>query len=241
MSQQSWCIETTGDYANWPEFGKNYAPPSNRRLCWRYGLGDIISPDVGIESSSGTTIREQVMIKVFIDSIRVSLMSQLRVVILKDPVSGKYLPIFIGPCEAEAIAVKLQNVSVERPLTHDLLKSVIAELGGRVQHIVVNDLRQDTFYAQIVVDQNGQNRIIDSRPSDAIALSVRLDVPIYVAESVMDRAGIMPDEEVESEIAPTAPGGEGESGERLSLFEDFVESLDLDDLENSDDDEDDND
>jgi bifunctional DNase/RNase len=181
------------------------------------------------------------MIKVFIDSIRVSLMSQLRVVILKDPVSGKYLPIFIGPCEAEAIAVKLQNVSVERPLTHDLLKSVIAELGGRVQHIVVNDLRQDTFYAQIVVDQNGQNRIIDSRPSDAIALSVRLDVPIYVAESVMDRAGIMPDEEVESEIAPTAPGGEGESGERLSLFEDFVESLDLDDLENSDDDEDDND
>jgi bifunctional DNase/RNase len=180
------------------------------------------------------------MIKVFIDSIRVSLMSQLRVVILKDPVSGKYLPIFIGPCEAEAIAVKLQNVSVERPLTHDLLKSVIAELGGRVQHIVVNDLRQDTFYAQIVVDQNGQNRIIDSRPSDAIALSVRLDVPIYVAESVMDRAGIMPDEEVESEIAPTAPGGEGESGERLSLFEDFVESLDLDDLENSDDEDDDN-
>jgi bifunctional DNase/RNase len=182
------------------------------------------------------------MIKVFIDSIRVSLMSQLRVVILKDPVSGKYLPIFIGPCEAEAIAVKLQNVSVERPLTHDLLKSVIAELGGRVQHIVVNDLRQDTFYAQIVVDLNGQNRIIDSRPSDAIALSVRLDVPIYVAESVMDRAGIMPDEEVESEIAPTTPGGEGEGGERLSLFEDFVESLDLDDLENSgDDDDDDND
>ena len=181
------------------------------------------------------------MIKVFIDSIRVSLMSQLRVVILKDPVSGKYLPIFIGPCEAEAIAVKLQNVSVERPLTHDLLKSVIAELGGRVQHIVVNDLRQDTFYAQIVVDLNGQNRIIDSRPSDAIALSVRLDVPIYVAESVMDRAGIMPDEEVESEIAPTTPGGEGEGGERLSLFEDFVESLDLDDLENSGDDDDDND
>jgi bifunctional DNase/RNase len=181
------------------------------------------------------------MIKVFIDSIRVSLMSQLRVVILKDPESGKYLPIFIGPCEAEAIAVKLQNVSVERPLTHDLLKSVIAELGGRVQHIIVNDLRQDTFYAQIVVDQNGQNRIIDSRPSDAIALSVRLDVPIYVAESVMERAGIMPDEEVESEVAPGAANNEGEGGERLTLFEDFVESLDLDDLENSDEEDDDKD
>jgi hypothetical protein len=180
------------------------------------------------------------MIKVFIDSIRVSLMSQLRVVILKDPISGKYLPIFIGPCEAEAIAVKLQNVSVERPLTHDLLKSVISELGGRVQHIVVNDLRQDTFYAQIVVEINGQTRFIDSRPSDAIALSVRLDVPIYVAESVMDRAAIMPDEEVESEAPPPVAPGAAENEPRLSIFEDFVESLDLDDLE-SDDDEDRND
>ena len=179
------------------------------------------------------------MIKVFIDSIRVSLMSQLRVVILKDPLSGKYLPIFIGPCEAEAIAVKLQNMNVERPLTHDLLKSVITELGGEVQHIVVNDLRQDTFYAQIIVEQNGQTRIIDSRPSDAIALSVRLDVPIYVDESVMDRAGIMPDEEVESETDELLSAGDSE--ERLSIFEDFVESLDLDDLETDDNDEDSND
>ncbi len=176
------------------------------------------------------------MIKVFIDSIRVSLMSQLRVVILKDPTSGKYLPIFIGPCEAEAIAVKLQNMNVERPLTHDLLKSVITELGGEVQHIVVNDLRQDTFYAQIVVELNEETRVIDSRPSDAIALSVRLDVPIYVEESVMDRAGIMPDEEVESETGEQPTPGDGE--ERLSIFEDFVESLDLDDLDTDENDED---
>jgi bifunctional DNase/RNase len=181
------------------------------------------------------------MIKVFIDSIRVSLMSQLRVVILKDPNSGKYLPIFIGPCEAEAIAVKLQNVNVERPLTHDLLKSVIAELGGKVQRIIVNDLRQDTFYAQIVVEQNGQTRMIDSRPSDAIALSVRLDVPIYVAESVMERAAIMPDEEVESELPPTLSQNEEEGEARLSIFEDFVESLDLDDLETDDDDDEEDD
>ncbi len=173
------------------------------------------------------------MIKVLIDSIRVSLMSQLRVVILKDPLSGRYLPIFIGPCEAEAIAVKLQNVSVERPLTHDLLKSVISELGGTVQHILVNDLRQDTFYAQIVVDQNGQTLTIDSRPSDAIALSVRLDVPIFVADSVMDRAGITPDDEVDSDIIP--PAAAQESEERLSIFEDFVESLDLDDLDEDED------
>jgi bifunctional DNase/RNase len=173
------------------------------------------------------------MIKVLIDSIRVSLMSQLRVVILKDPLSGRYLPIFIGPCEAEAIAVKLQNVSVERPLTHDLLKSVITELSGAVQHIVVNDLRQDTFYAQIIVDQNGQTITIDSRPSDAIALSVRLEVPIYVAESVMDRAGITPDEEVESDLLDGEPSDDGE--ERLSIFEDFVESLDLDELDDEED------
>ena len=173
------------------------------------------------------------MIKVLIDSIRVSLMSQLRVVVLKDPLSGRFLPIFIGPCEAEAIAVKLQGVNVERPLTHDLLKFVITELGGHVQHIVVSDLRQDTFYAQIVVEVNGEERPIDSRPSDAIALSVRLDVPIYVEESVMDRAGIMPDEEIEGEATRSAltqtPDDSGPA-DRLGLFEDFLESLDLDDL-----------
>lgn len=176
------------------------------------------------------------MIKVSIDSIRVSLMSQLRVVILKDMVSGRYLPIFIGPFEAEAIAVKLQGMTVERPLTHDLLKLVITELGGDVQHVVVNDLRQDTFFAQIVLIQDGQMRRIDSRPSDAIALAVRLDVPIYVEETVMDRASIMPDEEIKSESAAGQEHVEQET-DRLSIFEDFVESLDLDDLDESSEDE----
>ncbi|MBN2304012.1 MAG: bifunctional nuclease family protein [Anaerolineae bacterium] len=177
------------------------------------------------------------MIKVLIDSIRVSLMSQLRVVILKDPLSGKYLPIFIGICEADAIAVKLQNMNVERPLTHDLLKSFIAELGGRVQHIIVNDLRNDTFYAHIIVEQDNQTHVIDARPSDAIALAVRLEVPIYVAETVMERAAILPDEEVENEVAE--PDEMGETQERLSIFEDFVESLDLDDIDSSGEDDDD--
>lgn len=176
------------------------------------------------------------MIKVSIDSIRVSLMSQLRVVILKEPISGRYLPIFIGPCEAEAIAVRLQEMAVERPLTHDLLKSVIGELGGQVKHIVVNDLRQDTFFAQILIEQNGQTRTIDSRPSDAIALAVRLDVPIFVEENVMEQASITPDEEVEGEL--DAAAGEGTAAE-LSVFEDFVESLDLDDLDTDDEDDDD--
>lgn len=179
------------------------------------------------------------MIKVVIDSIRVSLMSQLRIVILKDPLSGRYLPIFIGPCEAEAIAMKLQNIPMERPMTHDLLRAMIASLGGDVRHIIVNDLRNDTFFAQIIVEQNGTTQAIDARPSDAIALAVRLDVPVYVDESVMDRAAVTPDEDVSEgelpppEPRPAAPGGE----DRLNLFEDFLESLDLDDLE-SDEDED---
>lgn len=172
------------------------------------------------------------MIKVSIDSIRVSLMSQLRIVVLKDPISGRYLPIFIGPCEAEAIAVKLQGMNVERPLTHDLLKSVITELGGQVKHIVVNDLRNDTFFAQIVVEMDGQSRAIDSRPSDAIALSVRLDVPIFVEESVMEQASIMPEEEVDGDLASTLRElDESDDEPRLSIFEDFVESLNMDDLD----------
>ncbi len=182
------------------------------------------------------------MIKVFIDSIRVSLMSQLRVVVLKDPISERYLPIFIGPCEAEAIAMRLQNVHTERPMTHDLLKAMIAELGGEVQHIVVNDLRNDTFYAQIVVELSGETRLVDARPSDAIALAVRLDVPIYVAEAVMERASITAEEDVgveeESTEASSAKDAEEttkKDEDRLSIFEDFLESLDLDDLDNDED------
>ncbi|NDJ78316.1 MAG: bifunctional nuclease family protein [Chloroflexi bacterium] len=176
------------------------------------------------------------MIRVNIDSIRVSLMSHLRVVILKDPESGRYLAIFIGPFEAEAIAIKLQGQTIERPLTHDLLKTVIGELGGRVRHIVVNDLRQDTFFARIVIDHNGQTYEVDARPSDSIALAVRLEVPIYVEEAVMDRAAIMPDEEVDSESLDSLEvRGPGEES-RLSVFEDFVDSLDLDDLDDEEDD-----
>lgn len=165
------------------------------------------------------------MIEVTIDSIRVSLMSQHRVVILKDVDSERYLPIWIGPCEADAITVELQEVEVARPLTHDLLKTLINEVGASVSHILVSDLRDDVFYARIVVDLNGRRLEIDSRPSDAIALAVRVRVPIFVEDDVMERAAITPEEEVESE------GGVAPSDERLDVFKDFVDSLNLDDLE----------
>lgn len=169
------------------------------------------------------------MIEVTIDSIRVSLMSQHRVVMLKDLQIDRYLPIWIGPAEAEAITVELQNMEVTRPLTHDLLKSVITEMGGTVKHIQVSDLRDDIFYAVIVIDQNGEELEIDSRPSDAIALAVRVKVPIYVAEKVMEIA-IQPEDNVELSAAPLPAAADDE---KLSLFKDFVESLDMDDLEDS--------
>ncbi len=174
------------------------------------------------------------MIEVIIDSIRVSLMSQHRVVVLKDVNSERYLPIWIGPCEAEAITVKLQDMPTPRPLTHDLLKSVIQELGGRVVHILISDLRQDVYYARIVVDVAGEQLEIDSRPSDAIALAVRVSAPIFVSETVMDRAATEPDEDVEKEAASETPAGEVDES-RLSAFADFVDTLDFDDLEDSED------
>jgi uncharacterized protein len=175
------------------------------------------------------------MIEVIIDSVRVSLMSQHRVVVLKDINSERYLPIWIGPCEADAITVKLQDLPTQRPLTHDLLKSAIRELGGRVVHVFVNDLRQDVYYAKIVIDLAGEQVEIDSRPSDAIALAVRVSVPIFVAEAVMDKAAREPDEDIEKEAAHDGETSEKVDDKRLSAFADFVDTLDLDDLEDSDD------
>jgi len=170
------------------------------------------------------------MVRVTIDSVRVSLMSQQRIVILKDTESDRYLPIWIGPCEADAITVELQEVEVPRPLTHDLLKSVIDEMNADVAHIMVSDLRDDVFFARIVLNVNGKQIEVDSRPSDAIALAVRVRTPIFVAESVMDKAAIRPEEEVESETDEKVDGGD----EKLDVFKDFLDTLDLDDIADED-------
>ena len=163
------------------------------------------------------------MVKVTIDSIRVSLMSQQRIVILKDTESDRYLPIWIGPCEADAITVELQEVEVARPLTHDLLKSVIDQMGAEILHIKVNDLKSDVFYARVVVNNNGKELEVDSRPSDAIAVAVRAKAPIFVEKSVMDKAAIEPEEEVD-----VAEGEMAEGEVSLDAFTDFVETLDID-------------
>lgn len=176
------------------------------------------------------------MVEVIIDSVRVSLMTQHRVVMLKEMNTDRYLPIFIGPFEADAITYELQEMPQTRPFTHDLMKSIIRELGGRVVHVLISELRNDVFYARLVIDINGKLIDIDSRPSDAIAIAVRVKAPIFVAEQVMDRAGIQPDEDVEGEVDGDL-GREDRIDERhLSAFADFVNSLDLDDLETGDDD-----
>jgi hypothetical protein len=162
------------------------------------------------------------MIEVTIDSIRVSLMSQHRVVILKDSESDRYLPIWIGACEADAITIELQGVEVARPFTHDLLKSSINQLGGKIKSVIINDLHNDVFYAQIILDVSGRRMEIDSRPSDALALAVRAKVPVYVNETVMDKAAITPEEDISE--------GAGDDKLKSSPFKDLIDGLNLDDF-----------
>ena len=138
------------------------------------------------------------MVEVKIESIRVSLMSQYRVVILKDAESNRYLPIWIGPYEADAITIHLQDVQVPRPLTHDLIIKVIDELGAKVERVIVSDLHNDTFYARIILTVSGKEVSIDARPSDAIAVAVRAECSIYVEDDVMDRAGVVPKKKPQS-------------------------------------------
>ena len=173
------------------------------------------------------------MIEMVIESIRVSLMNYQRVVILKEKESDRYLPIWIGPAEADAIAVRLQEVAVSRPLTHDLLRSIIDAFGGNVQYIVVNDLANDTFYARIIMDVDGRKMEIDSRPSDAIALAVRVQAPIFAEETVLEKAGVRLDQETGEEKAETEGRSEvkEEELEKLSPFRDFIDSLDMEDFE----------
>ena len=172
------------------------------------------------------------MIEVNIDSIRVSLMSQHRVVVLKEVDTDRYLPIWIGPFEADAITIQLQGVEVSRPLTHDLLKSVIDEMGAKISHVVVSELKNDTFYARIIMDVGGDSMEIDARPSDAIALSVRVSAPLFVAEEVMDMAAITPETNLDDvELGREAEPVSKEEEEGLSIFREFINDLDLDDLD----------
>jgi len=174
------------------------------------------------------------LIEVVIDSVRVSLMSPQRIVVLREKDVDRYLPIWVGPYEAEAITVALQEVEMVRPLTHDLLNNVFTSFNARIERIEISALRDDIFYGNIVAEVDGKIIRIDSRPSDAIALAIRAHVPILVGRAVMDAAGITPEPDIQEEEPSPADEGStpppnAEGDERLSIFEDFLKKLDDED------------
>ncbi len=185
------------------------------------------------------------MIEVVIDSIRVGLMSQQRVVILREAEAERYLAIWIDPYMAEQITFALQEVEVARPMTHDLIREMLRGMDARVTRVEVLSLKADVYYGNIVVEVDGRTVNVDSRPSDALAIAVRTHVPILVARDVMDTAAIIPEEDLEEgedtafEEVSTEPDGEELEPEnigRLEVFEDFLENLKID--EDDDEDED---
>jgi uncharacterized protein len=147
------------------------------------------------------------------------------VVFLKEKEGPRYLPIWIGMFEANAIALKITGVNPDRPITHDLMVTSFGELGISVRQIVVTSLSDEVYFARLHLQQNGQEVDVDSRPSDAIALAVRFECPIFVAAEVLDRAGIIPDRD-EDDNAEHEPSEEY----RLKVFRDLVNNLDLPDL-----------
>ncbi len=169
------------------------------------------------------------MVEVVIDSIRVSLMNQQRIVILRELEVERYLAIWIGVYEAEHLTIALQDVEVSRPLTYDLFTNVIEQLNAEVSHIEVVSLRDETFYGNVVLNLNGSVINIDSRPSDAMNLAVRCGVPILVSLEVMESAGIVPDEDdLSMDEMDDVESAAGKEDKRLSIFEDFLDQLDID-------------
>lgn len=175
------------------------------------------------------------MVEVIIDSVRVSLTNQQRIVVLRDINAERYLPIWIGPYEAESITIALQEIEVSRPQTHDLIKNIFNQMNAKLLRVEVLSLRDDVFYGNLIVEINGEVIEIDSRPSDALALAARAHSKILVSEDVMSSAGIVPEVDIQEnqldrEQSPsegTRQPDEDISEERLSVFEDFLGSLDI--------------
>ena len=162
------------------------------------------------------------MIECQIDSVRVSLTNQDRIIVLKDKTSERYVPIWIGLFEAESITIALQNIAIARPLTHDLLLKILHQLGARLLRVEITGLVSETYYANLVIETD-KTFFIDCRPSDALALVVRTGAPIFVDEEILNEVGIQPEHMLlydteESEEVVDEP-------EDLSVFEDFLDNL----------------
>jgi bifunctional DNase/RNase len=182
------------------------------------------------------------LVEMVIESVRVHMLSNRHVVILKDTEGDRYLPIWIGAWEASAIAMRLQGLAAERPLTHDLFAAALERLGVRVVRVVISELADETYHARLHLERDGVEVEVDSRPSDALALAVRAEVQIFADEAVLEQAALAADPDAD------ATGEESEGGEerprrlriplesvgdapadpRLDMFRDFVNSLEHD-------------
>ena len=165
------------------------------------------------------------LIEMTVDSIRVHMPTGQHVVILKEKSAERYLPIWIGINEANAIALKITGMTPERPITHDLLANILGAVDLNVDRIVVTSLANEVYYARILARLDGRHLEIDSRPSDAIAVAVRVGAGIFVATDVLDRAGVLPDTDAEGDAET-----DEETVERLAKIRDWVNELNLPDL-----------
>lgn len=191
------------------------------------------------------------LVEMVVESVRVHMLSNRHVVILKDEEGERYLPIWIGAWEASAIAMKLQGLDTERPITHDLFAATLEALGARIDRIVIADLAEETYHARLILEVAGKSLELDARPSDCVALAVRTQTRILVAEEVLERAALaadpgagQSDEGVAESTDPKRPRrsverdyrreipieslGEAVVDERLDMFRDFINSLDQD-------------
>jgi bifunctional DNase/RNase len=186
------------------------------------------------------------LVEMVIESVRVHMLSNRHVVILKDTAGDRYLPIWIGAWEASAIAMRLQGLAAERPLTHDLFAAALDRLGVRVERVVISELTDETYHARIHLERDGVQVEVDARPSDALALAVRAEVPIFAADEVLAQAALAadPDEEAADDDdadddadtserprrrrAPIESVGDAPADPRLDMFRDFVNSLEHD-------------
>jgi bifunctional DNase/RNase len=190
------------------------------------------------------------LVEMVIESVRVHMLSNRHVVILKDNEGDRYLPIWIGAWEASAIAMRLQGLSVERPLTHDLFAAALEALDARVERVVISELADETYHARIHLRRDGVEVQVDARPSDALALAVRVEARIFADEEVLAQAALTsdPDQpagegtEPEADLAagpgaadrsrrarpPLESVGDAPFDPRLDMFRDFVNSLEHD-------------
>ena len=186
------------------------------------------------------------LVEMTVESVRVHMLSNRHVVILKDTEGDRYLPIWIGAWEASAIAMRLQGLAAERPLTHDLFAAALDRLGVRVERVVINELTDETYHARIHLERDGVQVEVDARPSDALALAVRAEVPIFASDEVLAQAGLAadPDEETADDEEgdddadrserprrrrpPIESVGDAPADPRLDMFRDFVNSLEVD-------------